>query len=331
MTEDKKLPSDKKTSPDWFVRGVLIRLGEMFDRFTGRNWKPASSLATSEIIEKLKTLLDSEAENSGEKGIFVPHHITLKMQWDKFSTDADSSLKKLEDEFLIAAVDHINDHRYHTYAPLRIEIKPDYFTEGVKLSASFDRFRDENEAEINLGVPDLKNVVLVAPQEKIAHAPTEDFDASFVVGSEPKKVRLIFTARERKTVGRTRENDLWLDDPGVSKLHAALVLGVDGQLMVADTGSTNGTFVNEERIAYGKAMLVGDGGKVRFGTVEVEFERILKPVSENAADGQNLSVEENSLTETDSESAANTLLGRRKIVSIDNSQTAVEAVGDESK
>ena len=52
-------------------------------------------------------------------------------------------LKKLENELLIAAVDHINDKRYHTFAPMKLEIKADYFTEGVKLSASFDKFGEE--------------------------------------------------------------------------------------------------------------------------------------------------------------------------------------------
>ena len=41
--------------------------------------------------------------------------------------------------------------------------------------------------------------------------------------------------------------------------------------MVADTGSTNGTFINGERIAYGKAFVVKDGDKLKFGTVEVRL------------------------------------------------------------
>ena len=42
------------------------------------------------------------------------------MQWDKFSTDAEDAIKKLEHELLTAAIDHINDNRYHTYAPSEI-------------------------------------------------------------------------------------------------------------------------------------------------------------------------------------------------------------------
>ena len=42
--------------------------------------------------------------------------------------------------------------------------------------------------------------------------------------------------------------------------------------MVADTGSTNGTFISGKRIAYGKAFPVADGDKVKFGTVEVSID-----------------------------------------------------------
>jgi pSer/pThr/pTyr-binding forkhead associated (FHA) protein len=278
MSDKISSPTKKRLSPDWFVRGILTRLGETFDRFTGRNWKPSSSLATSQLIEKLKTLLDAEVMESGEKGRFVPHHIKLKMQWDKFSADAEDSLKKLETELITAAIDHINDRRYHTYAPIQLEIKPDYFTEGVKLSASFDKFAEEKEeeSEVNVTMSDLKNIVIPSTEEEITEPEKEIFIATFVVNNQPKQVNLVFSPKERKGVGRTKENALWLEDASVSKHHAALVLGADNQLLVADTGSTNGTFVHGARIAYGKAVALTDSDKLRFGMVDVELQRVIK-------------------------------------------------------
>ncbi|MGH9948552.1 MAG: hypothetical protein ACRD6X_15345, partial [Pyrinomonadaceae bacterium] len=148
-------PETRKTkfTPDWLVGGVLTKIGDIFDRLTGRGYKPSSTLATSELIERMKFLLDSEAENKdGRK--FVPHNIKLKMQWDKFSTDSEDSLRALENEFLTAAVDHVNDKRYYTHAPFHVEAKPDYFTQGVKLFVSFDTFSDDDEdAAISVAVP----------------------------------------------------------------------------------------------------------------------------------------------------------------------------------
>jgi len=286
MAEENKKQSGKKFSLDWLVSGILTKLGETFDRLTGRNWKPSSSLATSELGEKLKNLLDAEVKDLGDKGQVVPHNIKLKMQWDKFSTDADSALKKLEYELLTAAIDHINDKRYHTYAPIKLEIKPDYFTEGVKLLASFDKFADEDgrEAMVNVSVPDLKNVILNLPDVVPIEPDKEIFIAEFKINDQPKRIELAFSERERLSVGRTKENNLVIDDQSISKIHAALVLNSDRQLMVADTGSTNGTFINGQRIAYGRAFPIKNGDKINFGTVLVTFEHIPKIVEEVAAE-----------------------------------------------
>ncbi len=197
------------------------------------------------------------------------------MQWDKFSTDAENSLKKLEYELLTAAVDHINDRRYNTYAPIQLEIKTDYFTDGVKLQASFDKFaEDERGGELNVTLPDLKNVIIAPLGEKKIEIDKEFFVAQFTINEEQKNVVIAFTDGERKSVGRTKNNDLCIDHPDVSKIHATLVLNSKKRLMVADTGSTNGTFVSGQRISYGKAFLVNNGEKIKFGTIEVVIENI---------------------------------------------------------
>lgn len=276
MSEN-KLPETKKSfSPDWLVRGVLTKLGDTFDKLTGRSWKPSSSLATSELIERLNKLLDAEVRDLGAKGKFVPHIIKLKMQWNKFSTDSADSLKSLENELLAAAIDHINDNRYHTYAPLTIEVKPDYFTEGVRLTASFDKATDEeNEAAIKVTMPEMKREYLLSDNNQTA-GESENFAAEFTIDDKQKSVVLNFPKGRRLSVGRTRENDLTIDDGSVSRVHATLFVNAENKLLVADTGSTNGTYLNGERIAYGRAFAVGENDKLKFGDVEIFLRRAPK-------------------------------------------------------
>ncbi len=257
-------------SADWLVRGTLTKIGDIFDRLTGRGYKPSSTLATSELIERMKFLLDSEAQDeNGRK--FVPNNIKLKMQWDKFSTDSEDSLLALENEFLTAAVDHVNDKRYYTHAPFNIEAKPDYFTQGVKLFVSFDKFADDNaEAAISVPVPGGSNEAnLTAPtaSEAIARSIT----VRYSLGGIPLEKQINTNEGERLSIGRTKENHVSIDDPSLSKYHASLMLDRQGGLVVADTGSTNGTFVNGTRIAYGKAVTITERDKVRFGLVETMF------------------------------------------------------------
>lgn len=292
--------SEKKSiSADWLVQGALTKLGDTFDRLTGRGWKPSSSLATSELIERLKKLLDNEAREGNDKRVFVPHNIKLKMQWDKFSTDSDDSLKKLETELLTAAVDHINDKRYYTHAPLAIEVKPDYFTDGVKLFVSFEKHTgEEHEAELNVTIPAMKMGQLVPEPIPEAEPLIEKVVFRFTSnGNEIEKI-LTFQNGRRFSVGRTKENDLTIDDSSVSKFHASLLLNADGKVVVADTGSTNGTFVDDERISYGKAHEIGASNKVRFGQVDVRLEIMPKLVDQPDVE-QTGSYLENNLPDTE--------------------------------
>ena len=89
-----------------------------------------------------------------------------------------------------------------------------------------------------------------------------------------------------------------IDDPSVSKIHASLVVDADGQLSVADTGSTNGTFINDQRISYGKATRLVEGDRVKFGVVEVVFEHVPRPAvveteesTEEAADDEAVAID----------------------------------------
>ena len=280
---DNSQTSKRSITPDWLVQGALTRIGDTLDRLTGRRWRPSSSLATSGLIERMKMLLDSEIKENSDGQKFVPHNIKLKMQWDKFSTDSEESLRKLEHELLTAAVDHISDNRYYTHAPLKLEVKPDYFTQGVKLFVSFDKFdEEEREAELNVTVPAAQIGHLI-PEGYLDGAPAAPVGGKLIVRYNERERQFELDQGRRLSVGRTKENDIVIDDTNVSKHHASLALNGEGKLVVADTGSTNGTYINDERIAYGKAVELFAGDKLKFGGIDVEVQYTPNEVSADAA------------------------------------------------
>lgn len=57
---------------------------------------------------------------------------------------------------------------------------------------------------------------------------------------------------------------------GVSRRHGRLYYEAD-QWYLEDLGSTNGTFVNGNRLQPNQAMAVKEGDKIRFGQIELEF------------------------------------------------------------
>ena len=63
-------------------------------------------------------------------------------------------------------------------------------------------------------------------------------------------------------IGRASSNDVQVEDPSISKLHARFVLGE--ALELRDAESTNGTFVNEKRVS-GDPTPVRHGDEICFG------------------------------------------------------------------
>ncbi len=73
------------------------------------------------------------------------------------------------------------------------------------------------------------------------------------------------------TIGRGLDNDLVLeDDRFASLVHARLLPRPDG-VWIEDAGSTNGTYVNGERIARPRRLEPGD--VIRLGETDLRFER----------------------------------------------------------
>jgi pSer/pThr/pTyr-binding forkhead associated (FHA) protein len=71
------------------------------------------------------------------------------------------------------------------------------------------------------------------------------------------------------TIGRSRECDIVVDDPGVSRRHAAVRGGPDGWV-VEDLGSTNGSAVNG--VALEGARVLASGDQIELGSTTLRFD-----------------------------------------------------------
>lgn len=85
-------------------------------------------------------------------------------------------------------------------------------------------------------------------------------------------------------IGRDAGNDLVVDARGLSRQHAVIDADAGGRLQVTDLGSTNGTFVNRERIS-GARTLAGDD-VIHFGNAEFRLGREGGPDTVAIEDGE---------------------------------------------
>jgi hypothetical protein len=112
-------------------------------------------------------------------------------------------------------------------------------------------------------------VVYVPMQDRTEHPMTREEASSIegftgyalIVERGPRTGMTYVLADGNTTVGRHPESDIFLNDVTVSRQHCRFLVGDDG-LMVEDSGSTNGTYVNDARVDQatlkaGDEVLVG--------------------------------------------------------------------------
>lgn len=250
------------------MRRVLEGVGDAVDRKLGRSSAPGAGLSTDQIILRMNRAIDGRVREEKGKGRIAPHHLKLKIEWGTHSETPPEVTKRLETELLAAAIDHINDNRYRTMAPVEIETEVDIFTQGISVEPNFGEFEEQlqrQDLEKKLGQP-----------IKTAHEKAQvPMAARITLPEGSKEIELMFVAGGRRiNVGRGTDNDLHLNHASVSKVHAALKLDFQHNLLVADTGSTNGTHINGVRIPYGEARPIQEGDVVAFGDVEVRLRKI---------------------------------------------------------
>ena len=97
--------------------------------------------------------------------------------------------------------------------------------------------------------------------------------------------------KQRITIGRRSDNDIQLDDPTASGIHAVLTLTPDTYLdgafsaAIADFNSTNGLFVNDKRVQQAR---LSPGDIIRIG----HHELLLDEAGDNPFDRTAISLDD---------------------------------------
>ena len=91
------------------------------------------------------------------------------------------------------------------------------------------------------------------------------------VGKEQGNVYVV--DKKSLSIGRICENDIFLDDPTISSLHASIVSMGDTNCVLIDEGSANGTKVNGRRLNRYQPYRLKEGEKIQVGQTVLIFSR----------------------------------------------------------
>lgn len=124
--------------------------------------------------------------------------------------------------------------------------------------------RDAPEPKVEVEVETDPTVLYVPIEDRAEHPLSPDEAAhveglsgyAIVVEKGPRKGMSFLLNDGNTTVGRHPDSDIFLNDVTVSRHHCRFVTSGD-ELTVEDSGSTNGTYVNDERVDSAK-LQAGD-------------------------------------------------------------------------
>lgn len=114
-----------------------------------------------------------------------------------------------------------------------------------------------------------RTAAVAAPVPAASAPPPGRAAGSHLVVREPAaQAGRRFELSDEITIGRAAGCQITLDDTYVSQLHAR-VFRHDGQVLVEDLGSTNGTYLNRAKVA--SPMMLNAGDLLQIGGVVLEL------------------------------------------------------------
>jgi hypothetical protein len=245
-----------------------------------------SEVQPVEIASAMRRAMDDRATTIGHGRTFVPNLFTIELaptDFDRLTNFSDM----LTDELVASAQEHAESQRYQPGGPIHL-----VFMSSEDLETGVFRVRSATakaagaRSEAPLASPpafspqsappvlSADGATALPPSPITAHEPSH----SARPRSHPAQRPWLDVDGDHypllaaiTILGRDNTADVILDDPGISRQHTEIRVTSDGPHLVTnirDLGSTNGTFVNGERIT---SQRLADGDRVNVGRTSLIF------------------------------------------------------------
>jgi len=268
------VPNNPEAKPEisnrieYYLRRFFERVGGALDFALRRPLNPQARTDLTALLPQIEQALEAKLRREGSR-LIAPNLIELRYDYETYSQLTQVRVEYLQRELAASLYEYIVNHRYTTLGNVQVKLAFDVFTRKLTINAAFP---DETPAQ---------------PAAAVGQAALPAASAAAPAASSGKTCVLILRAVDRQLygdlraqlggaesrvgVGRSQDNALCLHDVTVSSFHAAFTLAPNGNLLLTDLGSSNGTFVNDVRLSEGDKTIVRDGDKLRFGDIEMKL------------------------------------------------------------
>jgi hypothetical protein len=257
------------------LRNIEQKIEGLFEGVFGRAFR--THVQPVEIARKLAKEMDEHRTISVSR-VYVPNEYSIYLSSEdreQFSGYEGSLVGELQDYL----VEHARRESYATLTPPKVLMNTDsdlsigefgIATRMVQPEGRKSPLGDAPAEQVEPGGTMIYRAS--APQPTEAASPVE-------LGMEPERYTLTLNGKShrladaRAVLGRSKECDVQVPDPNVSRRHAELRQEA-GAWWLLDLDSTNGTLLNGKRVQRAK---LSDGDRIKLGDLELVFARERTP------------------------------------------------------
>jgi hypothetical protein len=249
------------------LRNLEAKLGGLVEGAFGRAFR--TSVQPVELAHKLAKEMEDNQMASVSR-VYVPNHyrVFLSPQDREQFASYEPALRKELSDYLL---EHARQESFALSTRPQVEFDTDDRLDLGEFGIQAELLappEEELEAE-GVGAPpssgDFGHTMVYSPSRDARRLePAQDRGQALLVGEGRRNV----LSGSRVVLGRSREADIVLQDPNVSRRHAELRRD-EGGWQIVDLGSTNGIKVNGRRVNH-QPLTPGD--QITIGVTDLTFE-----------------------------------------------------------
>jgi hypothetical protein len=249
------------------LRNLEAKLGGLVEGAFGRAFR--TSVQPVELAHKLAKEMEDNQMVSVSR-VYVPNHyrVFLSPQDREQFASYEPALRKELSDYLL---EHARQESFALSTRPQVEFHTDdrldlgEFGIQAQLLAPPEEEREEGPAEAAPSSGDFGHTMVYSPSREARRIePADDRRQALLVGGGRRNV----LSGSRVVVGRSRDADVVLADPNISRRHAELRRDENGWEIV-DLGSTNGIKVNGRRV---ESQTLRPGDQITIGVTDLTFE-----------------------------------------------------------
>jgi hypothetical protein len=250
------------------LRNLEAKLGGLVEGAFGRAFR--TSVQPVELAHKLAKEMEDNQRASVSR-VYVPNHyrVFLSPQDREQFASYEPALRKELSDYLL---EHARQEQFALSTRPQVEFQTDErldlgeFGIQAQLLAEPEEEHGQGEAVPAPSAGDFGHTMVYSPSRDVRRmdAVADDRRQALLVGGGRRNV----LSGSRVVIGRSREADVVIQDPNVSRRHAE-VRREDGAWQIVDLGSTNGIKVNGRRVANAPLR---PGDQVTIGVTDLTFE-----------------------------------------------------------